>query len=127
MPNWHTGGTPQAIICTPFLSFPATPSPSPASPPPQSQKLLPLFIPVREQVKLLLFEEGSLELSCGRGLDTPALPGDVRGSRRGASGCQAETVAAQRETTHHHQGPSQGAPGGLVLAPSLQPLEANGL
>lgn len=51
-------------------------------------------------MKLLLFEEGSLELSCGRGLDTPALPGDVRGGGHGASGRQAEAVAVQGEKPH---------------------------
>lgn len=66
-----------------------------------------LLIPVREQVELLLFEEGSLELCCSRGLDTPTLPGDVRGGWRRASGGQAEAVAVQgRNNTGRHQGPS---------------------
>lgn len=58
---------------------------------------------VREQAKSLLFEEGSLELGCSRGLDLPTLPGDVRGRRR-ASGRQAEAVAAgKRNNTGGHQ------------------------
>lgn len=90
----------------PLLSFPAHPktparAPLPPEPPDGAGTYSTLLVvPVGKQMKLLLFGERSLELNCRRGLDTPALPGDVRGGRRGASGRQAETVAGQRGNTH---------------------------
>jgi hypothetical protein len=66
--------------------------------PPQSRASH--LLPVREQAKHLLFEEGSLELGGGWGLDLPTLPGDVRSCRWRAPGCQAEAVAAWEQERH---------------------------
>jgi hypothetical protein len=49
---------------------------------PKSQEMVPgrlCLLPVKEQTKCLLFEEGSLELSCCCSLDLSALSGDIRG------------------------------------------------
>lgn len=66
-------------------------------PPTRAIAAVSYLLPVREQAKRLLLEEGSLVLGCSWGLGLPALPGDVRGGRWRASGRQAEAIAVQEE------------------------------
>lgn len=121
-PTGRTVGTPQANP-PPFLSFPAHPTAKrSALPPPEGPRgRSALLVPVGEQVKLLLFEEGSLELRGSRGLDAPTLPGDVQGSWRRASGGQAEAVAVRgRSDTRHHQGSGPGSTREAPEGPAAQ-------